>query len=101
MLESTIPLITQFGAAGLIGALWLIERKHAAQRDRQIDEAHRKLIGRERELEALLRVVRDNTRAIHQLDQSQRRMMELLKRTLRRRRRRRQGASKSAEHPRK
>lgn len=38
-----------------------MERRDAAHRDRQLDEAHRKLIGRERDLEALLAVVKENT----------------------------------------
>lgn len=72
--------MTQFGAAGLIGLLWVIERRHAAQRDRQLDQAHERILSRERELDALLAVITDSTRAIVALEQTQRRLVELLDR---------------------
>lgn len=72
--------LTQFGAAGLIGILWILERRHAAHRDRQLDEAHRKIVTSERDLEALLGVVKENTKAINTLQQSQMRLISLLER---------------------
>ena len=66
-MNGTVTAFTQFGAAGLIGVLWVMERRYAAHRDRQLDEAHRKLIGPERDLEALLTVVKENTKAINTL----------------------------------
>ncbi len=66
-MNGTVTAFTQFGAAGLIGVLWVMERRYAAHRDRQLDEAHRKLIGQERVLEALLTVVKENTKAINTL----------------------------------
>lgn len=68
----------QFGSAGLIGLLWLYERRHSANRDRQLDETHRRLFLRERELDALLKVINDNTRAINGLRSSQGRLIRLL-----------------------
>lgn len=79
MPESIFLTLTQFGAAGLIGALWLFERRHAAQRERQLDEAHRRLMADERELAALLEVIKENTRAINALELSQRRMVRLIR----------------------
>lgn len=73
-----IPMLTQFGAAGLIGALWIIERRHAMARDRQIDEAHRVLVARREEAESLLTVVKENTRAVASLEASQRELVRLL-----------------------
>ncbi len=73
-------LLTQFGAAGLIGLLWIMERRYAAHRDRQLDEAHRKLIDKERDLEALLTVVKDNTKAINTLQGGQVQLIHLLER---------------------
>lgn len=70
--------LSQFGAAGLIGVLWVLERRHAARRDRQLDEAHRKLLAQEHALGALLRVVQENTRAVVTLEQAQRRLIDLL-----------------------
>ncbi|HRP62699.1 MAG TPA: hypothetical protein PK400_05340 [Phycisphaerales bacterium] len=79
MPESILLTLTQFGAAGLIGALWLFERRHAAHRERQLDEAHRRLTADEREISALLEVIKENTRAINALELSQRRMVRLIR----------------------
>ena len=78
MVDGTVTVLTQFGAAGLIGMLWVFERRHAATRDRQLNESHQKLVRQERELEALLTVVKENTRAISTLEQGQRRLIDLL-----------------------
>ncbi len=77
-MDGTLTVLTQFGAAGLIGMLWVFERRHAATRDRQLDEAHRKLVGQERELDALLTVVKENTKAISTLEEGQRSLIDLL-----------------------
>ncbi len=78
MPDALITSMTQFGAAGLIGLLWVMERRHATTRDRQIDESHRLIIGQDRELDALLQVVKENTRAIIRLEQSQLRLIAAL-----------------------
>ena len=80
MPDSIIETFVQFGAAGLIGLLWIVERRHATTRERQIDEAHRALISRQSSLDVLLDVVRDNTRAISGLQESQRLLVDLLRR---------------------
>ena len=79
-LNGTLALLTQFGAAGLIGLLWIMERRYAGHRDRQLDEAHRKLIDQERDLEALLTVVKENTKAINTLQRGQVQLIQLLER---------------------
>ena len=79
-MNGTLTAFTQFGAAGLIGVLWILERRHAAVRDRQLDEAHRKIVTSERDLEALLNVVKENTKAINTLQQSQIHLISLLER---------------------
>jgi len=71
---------TQFGAAGLIGVLWILERRHAAHRDRQLDEAHERLVRERREAAVLVQVVKENTRAITSLEHAQRRLIGLLAR---------------------
>lgn len=78
MSEPVLTTLTQFGAAGLIALLWLYERRHGASRDRQLEQAHQRLFKRERELDALVKVLQDNTRAITTLEQSQRRLISLL-----------------------
>jgi hypothetical protein len=71
-------IVSQFGAAGLMGLLWIAERRHAALRDRQLTEAHRMHLAREQEATALLGIVRDNTRAIVTLEQTQRRLIRAI-----------------------
>jgi len=64
--------LTQLGAAGVIGWLWLCERRASTTRERQLTEAHdRVLAGRER-AETLVGVVRDNASAIATLAETQR-----------------------------
>lgn len=70
--------LTQFGAAGLIGAMWVVERRAAASRDRALAEAHRKLMIERRELEIVVTALRENTRALAQLEAGQRRIAGLL-----------------------
>ena len=79
-MNGMLTALTQFGAAGLIGLLWILERRHATLRDRQLDEAHRRLIDQERDLEALLTVVTENTKAVNTLQQGQLQLIQLLKR---------------------
>ena len=78
-MNGMLTTLTQFGAAGLIGLLWVMERRHATLRDRQLDEAHRRLIEQERDLEALLTVVKENTKAVNTLQQGQVQLIQLLK----------------------
>ena len=75
-----VTALTQFGAAGLIGLLWILERRHASTRDRQLDEAHARIVDQDRHIDALLTVIKENTRAIIRLEQSQRRLIGLLER---------------------
>jgi len=72
-----LTALAQFGPAGLIGLLWIVERRHGATRDRQLAEAHRKLASQNQSLESVLNVVRDNTRAIVTLEQTQRHLIDL------------------------
>lgn len=72
--------ITQFGAAGLIAWMWLSERRHGALRERQIAEAHERLLEHRLQLDLLVDVVRDNTRAMSALEAGQRRIADLLDR---------------------
>ncbi len=76
--ESILQAMTEFGAAGLIGILWILERRHASKRDRQLDEAHRLLNTQGRELEIWLRLVSENTKALSGLERTQRELIEML-----------------------
>ncbi len=56
--------LTQFGMAGMIAWMWLVERRAAAAREKQLGDAHERLLEQRVQLDALLRVVADNTRAV-------------------------------------
>lgn len=60
--------LTPFGAAGLIAFLWLTERKSSGER--QLNEAHDRLVRHRSELSLLVNVVRENTRALTALEAS-------------------------------
>jgi hypothetical protein len=72
-----IGILAQFGPAGLIGLLWIAERRHAAARDRQLSEAHARLSMQSNLLDAVVDVVKDNTRAITTLEHTQRQLIEV------------------------
>jgi hypothetical protein len=75
-----LAALAQFGAAGLIGWMWLAERRAAAARDRQLAELHERLMQERPHMAILLEVVRDNTRALTALDLGQRTLAGLLER---------------------
>ena len=64
-----IEQVTQLGAAGLMGAMWLWERRTSRVREQQIDEAHARILSDRVLLDVLLDVVRQNTEAITRLIQ--------------------------------
>jgi hypothetical protein len=61
--------LTNFGAAGLMGAMWLWERRTSRQREQQLDEAHARILSDRVQLGELMDVVRQNTEAITRLTQ--------------------------------
>ncbi len=64
--------LTQFGVAGLVCWMWLCERRASAERERQITEAHEKLIGQGEGQRVLVEVIRENTKALAALEVGQR-----------------------------
>lgn len=73
MLEAELTAtLAQLGAAGLIGWLWLAERRAAAARETQLRELHDRILQERPQIAALLAVVRDNTRALTALEAGQR-----------------------------
>jgi hypothetical protein len=70
----------QFGAAGLIGWMWLSERRAAAARERQLSEMHERVMQERPQIAALLAVLRDNTRALTALEVGQRQVAAMLER---------------------
>ncbi|MBL1217002.1 MAG: hypothetical protein D8M59_05840 [Planctomycetes bacterium] len=67
--------LAQYGLAGLMGVLWLMERRSSTQRERELSEAHRRMMAQHEEIGELMDVVRDNTSAVTRLEQSQARLI--------------------------
>lgn len=72
--------LTQFGVAGLMGALWLWERLYSRRRERELTQAHERLIAQHEELRELITLVQRNTAAIERFEQTQARFTEVLDR---------------------
>lgn len=70
--------LAQLGAAGLIGWMWLTERRASATRDRQLAEVHERLMQERTGVEVLIRVVEQNAAALATLEASQRRLANVL-----------------------
>lgn len=56
--------LTQFGVAGLMGWMWLSERRAAAERDRHLAQAHERIAQDRVAMNAVLEALRDNTRVL-------------------------------------
>ncbi|HZW10927.1 MAG TPA: hypothetical protein VFF69_13580 [Phycisphaerales bacterium] len=72
--------LAQFGAAGLIAWLWLTERRTAAERDRQLSQAHERLMAERERMETLIGLVTESTRAMTALEASQRELARVVDR---------------------
>jgi len=68
---------TQFGIAGLMAWMWLTERRSATERERQINDAHQRLIEDRIHFGAIVELVRENTRAVTALEAGQRALLDL------------------------
>jgi len=73
-----VASFTQFGVAGLVCWMWLCERRASSERERQITEAHTKLIRQDEDHVALIEVIRDNTKAMASLEAGQRRLVGVI-----------------------
>ncbi len=73
-----LSAVTQFGVAGMVCGMWLIERRASAKREQQINEAHEKLITQMDDRAALIGVIRDNTKALCLLEAGQRGLVDAL-----------------------
>ncbi|MFZ2874813.1 MAG: hypothetical protein WAZ94_10065 [Phycisphaerales bacterium] len=68
----TLASFTQLGTAGLIGWMWLSERRAAAERERQLTELHERLLQERRGLEVAVEALRDVVRVLTTVEASQR-----------------------------
>lgn len=72
---SQIGDLTSFGAAGMMGAMWLWERRTSQKREQQIDEAHARIVGDRVQLEELIGVVKQNAEAFSRLSATQEQLL--------------------------
>jgi hypothetical protein len=73
-----IQPLAQLGVAGLMGMLWVWERLMSRKREAQLNEAHQQLMSQQHELRVLVKLVRQNTRAMSCFDQTQKQLKQLL-----------------------
>ncbi len=64
VVSTGLPDLAGLGSAGLMGAMWLWERKNSRAREQQLDEAHQRVMGDKVLLEQVIVAVRQNTEAL-------------------------------------
>ncbi len=67
------------GTAGLIALMWLTERRASAERERQLTESHERILEQRVQLDALMQLVRENTKAMTALEAGQRELTAVLR----------------------
>lgn len=80
-LAQTAPPIDDFtslGAAGIMGLMWLWERRNSQKREQQIDDAHQRILADRVQLEQLIMVVRQNAEAVTRLTTTQEQLVRQL-----------------------
>ena len=70
----------QFGMAGLIGWMWLVERRAGAIREKQLTDLHERIMEERRHVSTLLSVISANTKALTALEVGQRTLTRILDR---------------------
>ena len=72
-----IQHVLQIGPAGLMGVLWIMERRHSASRERQLSESHDRLMSQRLEISELVQVIKDNCVALTSLERSQQQLISI------------------------
>src|ERR1041384_6457542 len=72
--------MANLGVAGLMGAMWLWERRTSRQREMQIDEAHARIMADRVGIDQLMAVVRQNAEAMSRLSAVQEQLLRELNR---------------------
>lgn len=70
MLLESLPLVDGFaslGAAGIMGAMWLVERRASQKRDEQLTQTHERILADRESIEALVSLIQQNTEALTKL----------------------------------
>jgi hypothetical protein len=75
---SVLGDFTSLGAAGLMGAMWLWERRTSRQREEQLDEAHARIMADRVGIEELISVVKQNAEAMSRLGATQEQLLRRL-----------------------
>ncbi len=75
-----IQPLAQFGVAGLMGLLWVWERRLSRAREQQLSDTHLRLMQEREEVRVLTDLVSQNTHAITRFDQTLTQAMALLER---------------------
>jgi hypothetical protein len=63
--------LASLGAAGIMGAMWLWERRNSRQRDEQLTESHDRITRDEQRLSSFMQVVEHNTEALTRFIETQ------------------------------
>jgi hypothetical protein len=63
--------LASLGAAGIMGAMWLWERRNGRVRDEQLSSAHERIARDEQRLGQLIEVVEHNTQALARFTETQ------------------------------
>lgn len=75
LLTSAPTDLASLGAAGLMGAMWLWERRTSRQREQQLDECHARIMADRVQLEQLIEVVQRNAEAMSRLSATQEQLL--------------------------
>ncbi len=59
--------LSSLGAAALIGTMWLWERRQSSAREKQLDDAHSRIMSDGVKLEALMELVKQSTETLSKL----------------------------------
>ncbi len=70
--------LTGLGAAGMMGLMWLWERRNSQKREQQLDDAHARILSDHIQLEQLIAVVRQNAEALARLTTTQEQLLRQL-----------------------
>jgi hypothetical protein len=85
LLSQAVPVtdwmtqFSSFGTAGVMGAMWLWERRQSSTREKQIDEAHERILSDKVQMDQLIALVRQNVEALDRLSAAQDQLLATLK----------------------
>jgi len=71
--------LASLGAAGVMGAMWLWERRLSRAREEQLSNAHERILRDEQRLDQITRVIEQNTTAFVRFTETNREVLETLR----------------------